>query len=116
MDSNDIQLVLNLNAGHDIWIGYENGGFAWLNNRMPVLTMTMYMVDGDERWVEIYQSPDDLEAYYLLAYWNTDWYADSAGNHPGYHPCSAIQLTASEYEQLVAGLLGPQQRFQVSKL
>lgn len=108
MDSNAIQVAINIKADRSFWVGYENGGFDWRPDIRPVLTMTMYMVDGDDRWIEVYFSNQTPDVYYLLPYSNTDYYADANGLHPGYHPCGAFLLTVAEYENLVSSLRQPE--------
>ncbi len=104
LDAQAIQSVLNINADHSFWVGYENGGFAWTNDVMPVLTLTFAMADGSERWLDVFWSEQTPDTYYALPFANPTPYADANGEHFGTHPCAAILMTRAEYEALIAAL------------
>lgn len=105
LDTKAIQAVLNINAERSFWVGYENGGFAWTNDVMPELTLTFTMVDGSERWLDVFWSEQTPDAYYALPFANTTPYADQNGEHYGTHPCAAILMTEQEYLALLDVLI-----------
>ncbi len=106
LDAAAIQAVLNIDAGRSFWVGYEHGGFAWTNDVEPVLTLTLYLEDGEERWLDIFWSEQTPEDYYALPFANTVAYADVNGEHFGTHPCAAILMTTAEYQSLLEALRG----------
>lgn len=98
----DTSAILNLPAGNSFWLGYERGGFAPAYFESdPALTLTLWTADGGERWLDI---TEHAGVYYVLAYANTQAYADANGEHMGTHPCAAFVLTGDEYADLVAAL------------
>jgi hypothetical protein len=94
LDFQAIQAVLNINSERSFWVGYENGGFAWVNDVMPLLTLTFIAEDGSERWLDIFWSEQTPDTYYVLPFANVVPYADANGDHYGTHPCAAILMTA----------------------
>lgn len=93
-----------MQAGPSFWVGYENGGFAWVNDVMPLLTLTFIAEDGSERWLDIFWSEQTPDTYYVLPFANVVPYADANGDHYGTHPCAAILMTAPEYQSLLRSL------------
>ncbi|MBK8035287.1 MAG: hypothetical protein IPK17_38445 [Chloroflexi bacterium] len=106
LDEQAIQAVLNINTERSFWVGYENGGFAWTNDVMPLLTLTFTMADGSERWFDVFWSEQTPNVYYALPFTNPTPSADANGQHYGTHPCAAILMTATEYEALLEVLRG----------
>ena len=104
LDAQAIQAVLNINAERSFWVGYENGGFAWVNDVMPELTLTLTMADGSERWLDVFWSEQTPNNYYVLPFADPIPYADANGEHYGTHPCAAILMTDSEYQALIREL------------
>lgn len=104
LDAQAIQAVLNINADRSFWVGYENGGFAWTNDVMPLLTLTFTAEDGSERWLDIFWSEQTPNTYYALPFANTAPYADANGEHYGTHPCAAILMTQAEYSELLEAI------------
>lgn len=106
LDAQAIRAVLNINAERSFWVGYENGGFAWVNDVMPELTLTFTMADGSERWFDVFWSEEAPDEYYALPFANPTPYADANGEHYGTHPCAAILMTGAEYAALIEALGG----------
>lgn len=106
LDEQGIEAVLNIDTSRSFWVGYENGGFAWTDDVLPVLTLTFEMEDGDERWLDVFWSEQTPEIYYVLPFANTTPYADANGEHYGTHPCAAILMSATEYDALISALEG----------
>lgn len=104
LDAAAISAVLQLDASHSFWAGYEAGGFAWPDDVRPELALTFTMADGSERWLDVFWSEQAPDAYYALPFANPTPYADSNGEHYGTHPCAAILMTGTEYEALIAAL------------
>jgi hypothetical protein len=101
LDADAINALLAID-GDSFWVGYERGGFAWADDVQPVLTVTLWMADGDERWIDVYGAASTPEVYYVLPYANTVAYADSNGEHWGTHPCAAVTISAGEFEAIMA--------------
>lgn len=101
-----IRAVLDISTARSFWVGYEQGGFAWPANARPVLSLSMWLEDGGERWLDAYWSPDTPDLYYVLAFYRTDTYTDANGQHEGQHPCQAVLLTAADYDRLIDALEG----------
>lgn len=106
VDDAGIQAILNVNAERTFWVGYDAGGFAWPTEDVhPILTVTLWLEDGSERWFEVYWSEQTPDRYYALPYDDPTPRADADGQHFGTHPCTAILMTEVEYTALRAALL-----------
>lgn len=91
LDAEDIEALWAL-EGESIWIGYENGGWAYPAD-MAEMTFASYWVfgkyGGEKFWVTLYVADEYALGF---VYDNTDPFADSNGEHMGYHPCGGWQL------------------------
>ncbi len=79
-------------TGDSIWIGYENGGWAYPEN-MSEMEFERYWIFGKKSgvnfWVIIYVSDDYT---YGFVFENTEAYTDSNGEHYGQHPCGGWEI------------------------
>lgn len=101
LDADAIGALLAID-GDSFWIGYERGGFAWPDDVRWVLNVTLWMQNGDERWIEVYGAASTPDVYYVLPYANTVAYADSNGEHWGTHPCAAVTISGEAFEAIMA--------------
>lgn len=97
LNSLAIQALVNLPAGNSFWVGYENGGFAWTNDVMPLLTLTFTMADGSERWFDVFWSAQTPDAYYALPFANPT---------PSLIACFAATIQVRRVMNSISGTLG----------
>lgn len=98
----DASAIVNLPACDSFWIGYDAGGFApaYFESE-PALTLTLWMADGDERWLDV---TEHAGVFYVLAYAQTEPYADANGEHMGTHPCAAFTIDGAQFARLLDSL------------
>lgn len=102
LDAQAIDALLDMDVSSSFWVGYERGGFAWPEDVEQVLTLTLWMANGEERWIDMYGAASTPDVYYVLPYANTVAYADSNGEHWGTHPCAAVTISGEAFEAIMA--------------
>ena len=105
LNAASVEQILALPAQRDFWVGYAAGGFNWPSDVRPILTVTLWLPDGSERWLDVSHSTRQPDRYYVLPFANTMSNADMNGEHYGQHPCAAFWITAAEYDALLASFV-----------
>ena len=95
-----------MDTSESFWVGYDSTGFVeeFLAATRRVLTATLWTAEGSERNVDVFWTHETPELFYVLPYSTVEQYADSSGQHYGYHPCAAFTISYTEYADLLLEL------------
>ncbi len=96
-DAEIAQIPLGWDASANLWQGYQSAHpFNQPDDARQRWNIDLYLPDGTDRWIIIYESPATPGRYYTYVFENTVAYADKNGNHFGNHPCRAFAAPASQ--------------------
>lgn len=97
------QLPLNWDASATFWQGYDSPKpFNQPDDARSRWQLTLLTEEGTERWIHIWQSAQTPNTLYVYAFTNTTAFADSRGEHYGYHPCRAFTASPAEVNLLLS--------------
>ena len=91
------RIPLTWDASADLWQGYESDHpFNQPDDAHQRWNLKLYLPDGTERWIVIYESAQTPQTYYTYVFVTTAPFADAQGQHFGNHPCRAFATAAAQ--------------------
>lgn len=86
--------------GHNIWLGYEQGGFAWPED-VKLMKWLRWGTSVGTRHIWIVFSMSTPDMYYILPFVSMEISTDSEGKHRGVHPCGAFAVERKVIDTLL---------------
>lgn len=97
------RIPLTWDASVSLWQGYESDHpFNQPDDAHQRWDLKLFLPDGSQRWIIIYESAQTPDTYYTYAYVTTEAFAAADGQHFGNHPCRAFATPSAQVMAFLA--------------